>query len=214
VGVRSLLIAGLPVIINVSVADQFSDYATTLQCVVLASDGKIATLAWGGATAIEFMSGHGTSSTGSIVFDDAGDAGTVLANESAFASAASTDKSVNYVSPIIGVHGAQLQIADRVDGSCYVEMRPDSASTWTWYGPSKGPAVLALFLGLHQVGRPTKGGQFSFNYPLATVTIQAQAGGVTVDGPTPALAKAASDATRCPTIDTLERAGLEGPPGL
>jgi hypothetical protein len=217
--VRARLINDLPVITDVSVAREYSNHHSALQCVVLDANGRAATTTWSRMTAVEFTLADRRTPTGSIVFNSAGDASTLLtksstpSDESRFADAVEQDDSVHYLSPIIEVHGAQLRIAERDDARCFVELRPDSETGWNWYPPSLGPPALALFLALHQVPRPVGDHGFRFTYPTPEVTLTAtNASAVVVNGLTESLARTIATERRCPDIATIQAAQPDGPP--
>lgn len=213
-GVRSMLIADLPIVVNMRVAFEYSNHYRDLSCVVLGENGRVASHPWGDMTAVDFASSNGAMATGSIVFDKIGDATTVLSDEAKFANATKDDVNVHDITRLIGIHGAQLRLALHDDGRCILEMRPDGEADWSVYAPDVAPAVLVVFLGEAQVGRPIAASRLRFAYPTPDVTIRADAAGhVLIEGVAPELAETARAADRCISLDTLQAAGLDGPPG-
>lgn len=213
-GVRSMLIADLPIVVNMRVAFEYSNHYRDLSCVVLGENGRIASHPWGDMTAVDFALRNGAMATGSIVFDKVGDATTVLSNESTFADATKDDADVRNITRLIGIHGAQLRLALHDDGRCIVEMRPDGEADWSVYAPDVAAAVLVVFLAEAQVGRPITASRLRFAYPTPDVTIRSDAAGhVVIEGVVPTLAQAARAADSCVSLDTLQTADLDGAPG-
>jgi hypothetical protein len=212
--IANRLADGLGVVTGQQVALEYANHLADLPCLALTSDGQLNPLPLGGLTAIDFTEQDGVTPAGTIVFDAAGDTATILAGEQGLTDAMSTDNSVTSVSELIEIHGAQLQIAGQDDGSCYLEMRAKADADWRLYPPQVAPAILQVFLGMHQIGLPLPGsGLFEFSYGEPDVSVVARGDAhADVSGASSSLAEHASAVDRCASAQTLETTPMSGPP--
>jgi hypothetical protein len=203
----------LPTSVDTSVEAEYEDHASELQCLVLDPSGNPSTTRFGNLEAVMFASSDGDTQTGVIVYNAVGDTAVVMSGETVFTEAVSGISDIQYVTDIAVIEGAQLRLAVLDNGSCIVGIRPDANSDWTAIPASEGAAVLSVFMSAREIGRPLGQGQFQFAYgnPQASITTGAS-GQVVVQGPDAETISVAESATTCPTLETLEKDALAGPP--
>jgi hypothetical protein len=210
--VGTTLMTALPVV-GSTVSEEYANNATALQCLSTTTGGAPLVVSWGDLSAVDFTTSQGTQVTGSIVFDQAGDAATVLSTETAFTQAAQTQSTLRYITDVAVIHGAQVRLGVLAGGGCVLGLRADSEEAWTIIPPGEAPAVLSIFLGMVEIGRPMGGGVFKFSYgqPSITVTVGSD-NKVMVNGADPKLTTHSEQVHECPAISTITGAQLAGPP--
>jgi hypothetical protein len=185
------------------VVHEYTKFSTVLGCLLIV-DGKPVVAQVGSFQSISF-SKDAHNVDGVIVVNAIGDAAMIPAG--APLGGLLTNSDVTAASDPISVGNATLQLAELDDGTCYAAIKPDAATPWTVTEPATAPRLLAVFLGLQQIGRPD-GTKCHFDPPHTAVTFTSTG----IDGVDDTLAAAAQTATRCPAPATLEAAGLAAPP--
>jgi hypothetical protein len=210
--IKQDLVDALNHVIVTSVTAEYEDHYLDLQCLALDDSGQPMTIGVSNLNAIQFVSTTDNSLTGTIVYNEIGDAGEISGSESAFMNALSSSSGLSFVGDLTVISGAQLQLAPLENGSCVVAIRPDENSVWTVYPANEGPAILEVFIGMQQIGRPEGPDDFHFSFGRPDVTITSVDGHVAVQGPSADIVSAAESATTCPQLMTAQRDALQGPP--